>query len=60
MDLKTIIYQGFGLGAFSGSIIANIVGGFETTFVVIGVLCIISLIIVLTVKAPKHKAALDM
>lgn len=50
-----VIYQGFGLGAFSGSIIANIVGGFETTFVVIGVLCIVSLIIVLTVKAPKHK-----
>ena len=50
-----VIYQGFGLGAFSGSIIANIVGGFKPTFMVIGVLCIISLIIVLTVKAPHHK-----
>lgn len=50
-----VIYQGFGLGALSGSIIANIVGGFKPTFVVIEVLCIVSFIIVLTIKAPKHK-----
>lgn len=50
-----VIYQGFGLGALSGSVIANIVGGFKTTFMVIGVLCIISFIIIITIKAPDHK-----
>ncbi|EGT3615567.1 OFA family MFS transporter [Clostridium perfringens] len=50
-----IIYQGFGLGALSGSIIATIVGGFKPTFIVIGVLCIISMAIVATIKPPVKK-----
>lgn len=47
-----VIYQGFGLGALSGSFIAALVGGFKPTFMVVGVLCIVSVIIVATIKAP--------
>lgn len=47
-----IIYQGFGLGALSGSFIAALMGGFKPTFMVVGILCIISIIIVATIKAP--------
>lgn len=49
-----IIYQGFGLGALSGSFIAALAGGFKPTFMVIGVLCIISIVIVATIKAPME------
>lgn len=49
-----IVYQGFGLGALSGTLIATLVGGFKPTFMVVGVLCILSLLIVLTIKAPKR------
>lgn len=48
-----VVYQGFGLGALSGTFIATLVGGFKPTFMVVGVLCILSLLIVLTIKAPK-------
>ena len=48
-----IIYQGFGLGALSGSFIASVAGGFKATFMVIGVMCIISIIIALTIKQPN-------
>jgi len=47
-----IIYQGFGLGALSGSFIASMAGGFKSTFMVIGIMCIISIVITLTIKAP--------
>lgn len=47
-----IIYQGFGLGALSGSFIASIAGGFKPTFIVIGVLCIVSLILIINLKPP--------
>ncbi|MTK10834.1 MAG: OFA family MFS transporter [Clostridiaceae bacterium] len=47
-----IIYQGFGLGALSGSFIAALMGGFKPTFMVVGILCIISVVIVATIKAP--------
>jgi OFA family oxalate/formate antiporter-like MFS transporter len=47
-----IIYQGFGLGALSGSFIAALMGGFKPTFMVVGILCIISIVIVATIKAP--------
>lgn len=50
-----IVYQGFGLGALSGTLIATLVGGFKPTFMVVGVLCILSLLIVLTIKAPKRR-----
>lgn len=47
-----VIYQGFGIGALAGSIVAAILGGFQATFTVIAVLCIISLIIAVTIKPP--------
>jgi OFA family oxalate/formate antiporter-like MFS transporter len=49
-----IIYQGFGFGALSGSVIASLVGGFKPTFIVIGILCIVSVIIVAKIKALKN------
>lgn len=48
-----IIYQGFGLGALAGSFIANHFGGFHATFMVMGVLSVIALLITLFIKAPK-------
>jgi OFA family oxalate/formate antiporter-like MFS transporter len=48
-----IIYQGFGVGALSGSFIAAIVGGFKPTFIVVGILCIVSVAIVATIKSPE-------
>ncbi|WP_346930992.1 OFA family MFS transporter [Clostridium sp.] len=49
-----IIYQGFGFGALSGSVIASLAGGFKPTFIVIGILCIVSVVIVAKIKAPKN------
>ncbi|WML34874.1 OFA family MFS transporter [Clostridium sp. OS1-26] len=49
-----IIYQGFGFGALSGSFIAALVGGFKPTFMVVGILCIASIVIVATIKTPKE------
>lgn len=51
----SVIYQGFGLGALSGSFIASALGGFVPTFTLIGVLSTISVIIALTIKAPAEK-----
>ncbi|TDT62867.1 L-lactate MFS transporter [Fonticella tunisiensis] len=51
-----IIYQGFGLGALSGSFIAAVLGGFKVTFMVIGTLCIISIIISAKIRPPKNNA----
>lgn len=48
-----IIYQGFGLGALAGSFVANHFGGSHATFMVMGVLSVISLLITLFIKAPK-------
>ncbi|HEJ9057064.1 TPA: OFA family MFS transporter [Serratia fonticola] len=48
-----IIYQGFGLGALAGSFVANHFGGFHATFMVMGVLSVISMLITLFIKAPK-------
>ncbi|OAB33501.1 hypothetical protein PMSD_15375 [Paenibacillus macquariensis subsp. defensor] len=47
-----IIYQGFGLGALSGAFIGSITGGFKPTFIVIGILCIVSLILITILKPP--------
>lgn len=47
-----IIYQGFGFGALIGSVIAALLGGFKPTFMVVGVLCVISVFIVATIKPP--------
>ena len=51
----SVIYQGFGLGALSGSFIASALGGFVPTFTLIGVLCVISVIIAISIKAPGTK-----
>ena len=48
-----VIYQGFGIGAISGSIIAAAVGGFKATFMVVGILCLVSIAIIAAIKAPK-------
>jgi MFS transporter, OFA family, oxalate/formate antiporter len=50
-----IVYQGFGLGALSGSFIATALGGFVPTFTLIAVLSIISLLIAMTIKTPGPK-----
>ncbi|WP_223068504.1 OFA family MFS transporter [Paenibacillus caui] len=50
-----VIYQGFGLGALSGSFIAALLGGFEVTFIVIAVLCVISFLIAVTIKPPGER-----
>ncbi|MDT8718173.1 OFA family MFS transporter [Clostridium sp. 19966] len=48
-----IIYQGFGIGALSGSVIANIAGSFKATFVVIGIMCVLSILIAIYIKVPQ-------
>lgn len=51
-----IIYQGFGLGAISGSLISSVTGGFKLTFVVIGALCLLSIVLAYAVQAtPFYK-----
>ncbi|WP_430110394.1 L-lactate MFS transporter [Priestia endophytica] len=49
-----IVYQGFGLGALAGSFIAAFLGGFKPTFIIIGILCILSFIIAIVIKPPSH------
>ncbi|MES5894252.1 MULTISPECIES: OFA family MFS transporter [Bacillus cereus group] len=50
-----IVYQGFGFGALAGSFIGAILGGFKPTFMVIGVLCVVSFIIAIVIQAPNQK-----
>ncbi|WP_144561261.1 L-lactate MFS transporter [Bacillus mycoides] len=50
-----IVYQGFGFGALAGSFIGALLGGFKPTFMVIGVLCVVSLIIAIFIQAPKQQ-----
>ncbi|PLT29662.1 L-lactate MFS transporter [Peribacillus deserti] len=50
-----IVYQGFGLGALSGSFIASALGGFVPTFTLIAVLSIISVLIAMIIKTPGSK-----
>ncbi|OKP76796.1 hypothetical protein A3842_17455 [Paenibacillus sp. P3E] len=52
-----IVYQGFGIGALSGSFIAAFLGGFKPTFIVIGLLCILSCILAVSLKPPVQKQA---
>ncbi|MCY8231225.1 OFA family MFS transporter [Priestia filamentosa] len=53
-----IIYQGFGIGALSGSFIAAALGSFVSTFTFIAVLSIISVVIALFIKAPGQRDVL--
>ncbi|CAH2465744.1 MULTISPECIES: L-lactate MFS transporter [Bacillus cereus group] len=50
-----IVYQGFGFGALAGSFIGALLGGFKPTFMVIGVLCVVSFIISILIQVPKQK-----
>lgn len=51
-----IIYQGFGLGAIASSLISSVTGGFKSTFIVIGALCLISIALASTIQVVKsHK-----
>lgn len=48
-----IVYQGFGFGALAGSFIGALLGGFQPTFITIGVLSVISFIISMVIRPPK-------
>ncbi|MBA0215774.1 OFA family MFS transporter [Pectobacterium brasiliense] len=50
-----VIYQGFGIGALSGSFISAQLGGFQATFMAIIIMSVVSLLITLWVKPPKHQ-----
>ncbi|WP_339221790.1 OFA family MFS transporter [Paenibacillus sp. FSL H8-0332] len=52
-----IIYQGFGIGALSGSFIAAFLGGFKPTFNIIGLLCILACILAVSLQPPVARAA---
>lgn len=51
-----IVYQGFGIGALSGSFIAVFLGGFKPTFVIFGILCLLVCIIAISLKPPVAKS----
>lgn len=53
-----VIYQGFGIGALSGSFIATALGGFAPTFTFIAVLSIVSVVIALFIKSPNQGSVL--
>jgi OFA family oxalate/formate antiporter-like MFS transporter len=50
-----IVYQGFGIGALSGSFIAVLLGGFKPTFIIFGLLCLLACIIAISLKPPVEK-----
>ena len=47
-----LIYLGFGVGSFAGSIIASLFGGFVATFYVMLALLVVSLVMAITIKMP--------
>lgn len=49
-----VIYLGFGVGSFAGSMIASTLGGFSATFYVMFGLLIISLVMAALIKFPQH------
>ncbi|WP_322905330.1 OFA family MFS transporter [Paenibacillus campi] len=49
-----VIYQGFGIGALAGACIAAWMGGFKPTFIIIGILCLISFLIAIMIKPPLY------
>lgn len=54
-----IIYQGFGFGALSGSFIAALAGGFIPTFIIVGGLCIISIILTSMMNSTKSNVYVE-
>ncbi|QTF08229.1 OFA family MFS transporter [Brenneria izadpanahii] len=55
-----VIYQGFGIGALSGSFIAAQLGGFQATFTAIIIMSVASLLITLWIKPPKQQDTSSM
>ncbi|PQP82299.1 oxalate/formate antiport family MFS transporter [Paenibacillus sp. PCH8] len=57
-----VIYQGFGFGALAGAFISALLGGFHLTFIVIAVLCAVSLLLALIITPPgqgRHARSAD-
>lgn len=54
-----IIYLGFGVGSFAGSVIAALFGGFLATFHVMLALLLVSIALSLIIKAPNKPLALN-
>lgn len=54
-----IIYQGFGFGALSGSFIATLAGGFIPTFIIVGGLCIVSIVLTSMMNPTKLNTYFD-
>ncbi|BES84781.1 MFS transporter [Pectobacterium araliae] len=54
-----VIYQGFGIGALSGSFIAAQLGGFQATFMAIIIMSAVSLLITLWITPPKYQPVTD-
>ncbi|WP_442602872.1 L-lactate MFS transporter [Paenibacillus sp. KN14-4R] len=50
-----VIYQGFGLGALTGSFLSVLLGGFHVTFMVIAAMCVVSLIIAFFISSPSER-----
>lgn len=51
-----LIYQGFGVSALIGAIIGVVGGGLQTPFFAIVGLCVVSLVIVFSLRPPRDKA----
>lgn len=51
----SIIYQGFGIGGLLGGIIAQIMGGFKSTFWVMFFVAIIAFLIMIFIKDPRDR-----
>ncbi|MFC3023926.1 OFA family MFS transporter [Vibrio zhugei] len=47
-----VIYLGFGIGSFAGSIVASLFGGFAATFYLMLALVVASLVVALTIRIP--------
>ncbi|MGZ9586626.1 L-lactate MFS transporter [Paenibacillus marinisediminis] len=50
-----IIYQGFGLGALAGSFLSVSFGGFQITFSVIAILCVLSFLMAIFISVPSQR-----
>ncbi|MBF9002847.1 L-lactate MFS transporter [Vibrio nitrifigilis] len=47
-----VIYLGFGVGSFAGSIVASLFGGFVATFYLMLALIVVSIVMAVTIKLP--------
>ncbi|GAD89206.1 putative major facilitator superfamily transporter [Vibrio halioticoli NBRC 102217] len=53
-----LIYLGFGIGSFAGSVIASLFGGFLATFHVMLALIVISIVLSIIIKKPNRQIAI--